>query len=435
MQDLQYSKIIEHMLSRPSPIRQIMKMADPKNIINLGLDLDEFISFGGGWVNHLSPEAVRNRYIDACSDKETFHKLGAYSPTAGEEDCRTMLAECEKEIFGMNNITCENIIIGQSSTQITHDMLLTLLNPGDDVIFFDPTYANYFGQLYFAIPDAKVEVKTSGLKVVVPTIEIGKLKVLDTDNWEYLANPSEVIEGFNSLVDTHNPKMVLFPSPDNPTSQIQSQAFVKEILDICLEKGIYVAIDFAYKTQHFDEPPEYYSYSPEDHPDLIGLHSNSKWGRGLGRRLGWMEASKGVIDAMERTQQCTILCPDSLHQYVLTSYLKESLPDGGLRDYLDEARMAYKTAAEVTTKAIDQHLGFRRLNPQGGLYTVMDVGSPSEKFVEDVMKNTGVLFVPGAGFGDTLKNAVRVSYGPLVRDTERITEGFERVGEYLRKKG
>jgi aminotransferase len=432
MVNLQVSEIIEYMFSKPSPIRQIMKMADPKNIINMGLDPDDLISFGGGWVNHAAPERLREIYIDICTDRERFHKLGGYSPTPGEPDCREMLAEFDNKIFGMNNVSMENIIIGQSSTQITHDMCKTLINPGDHVILLDPTYANYFGQLYFAIADTRIEVDSKGMNRVVPTIETINIEVLNTNDWEYLSDPSKILEDLKRLADIHNPKMMLFPSPDNPTSQILPKNIVDEILEIGMEHGFYVAMDFAYKTQYFGEKPEYYAYSPEDYPNLIGLNSNSKWGRGLGRRLGWMTASRDIIRAMERTQQCSILCPDSLHQAVLTSFLKESLSDGSLKQYLDETRAAYERAANVTTNSIDEHLGLRRLEPQGGLYTVMDAQQPSEKFVEDVMKNTTVLFVPGAGFGETLQNGVRISYGPLVNDTEKIKEGFERVGEYLK---
>lgn len=411
-----------------------MRMADPKNLASMGLDPKDFISFAGGWVNHHAPEALRQKYIEICTDKEKFHKLGGYSPTPGEEECRKMLVEFEKKIFGMKNITHENIIVGQSSTQMTHDMLKTLLNPGDDVILFDPTYANYFGQLYFTVPDTKIETTPTGLNIVVPTIETAVIQVLDTERWEYLPDQAGTLENLKNTLETHTPKLLLFPSPDNPTSQIQPQKFVKEVLEFCLEHGIYVAIDFAYKTQYFGEFPEYYSYSPEDYPNLIGLNSNSKWNRGLGRRLGWMEASKQVVDAMERTQQCSILCPDTIHQHVLSAFLKEALADGSLKNYIEAARAEYQRAADITIKSIDEHLGMKRLIPQGGLYTVVDVEMPADDFVQDVMKNTNVLFVPGTGFGNTLKNAVRISYGPLVQDTEKIKEGFERVGKFLKKK-
>jgi aminotransferase len=324
--------------------------------------------------------------------------------------------------------------VGQSSTQMTHDMFKTFLNPGDDVVLFDPTYANYFGQLYFTVPDAKIEPSSAGVNIVVPTVETATIKALETNTWRYLPSPAEALKELVNIIETHDPKLLLFPSPDNPTSQIQPQKFVKALLDLCKEHGIYVAIDFAYKTQYFGDMPEYYSYSPKDYPNLIGLNSNSKWNRGLGRRLGWMTASKEVVQAMERTQQCSILCPDTIHQIVVSAFLKDSIADGGLGKYLEDARHAYKKAAEVTVKAIDEHLGMKRLVPQGGLYTVMDVGQPADEFVQDVMKNTNVLFVPGTGFGSTLQNAVRISYGPLVHNIEKINEGFERVGKYLKKK-
>ena len=71
------------------------------------------------------------------------------------------------------------------------------------------------------------------------------------------------------------------------------------------------------------------------------------------------------------------------------------------------------------------------LEPEGGLYTCIKVGVDGGKFVEEVLSETGVLFVPGWGFGRTVKNAVRVSYGPLVHDLKKINKGFERVASYL----
>jgi len=73
------------------------------------------------------------------------------------------------------------------------------------------------------------------------------------------------------------------------------------------------------------------------------------------------------------------------------------------------------------------------LIPQGGLYTLMKVGEDGNEFVKRVLKNTGVLFIPGEGFGSTLKNGVRISYGPMVESIEKIEEGFKRVAEYLKK--
>ena len=50
-------------MSSPSPIRQIMKMAERQNIVAMGLDPEQVISFGGGWVNHEAPEEFREAYV------------------------------------------------------------------------------------------------------------------------------------------------------------------------------------------------------------------------------------------------------------------------------------------------------------------------------------------------------------------------------------
>ncbi len=226
-------------------------------------------------------------------------------------------------------------------------------------------------------------------------------------------------------------RLMVIPTPDNPSSQVLPQEVVEACMDCCEDNDMYLVLDQAYKTQCFASPPDYFSWSPRDHPHLVAVNSNSKWCRGLGRRLGWIEAHVDVVDGLERTQQCSILCPDSLHQQAMIRYINQGLENGSLERYLEERRDAYRRAAEITTEEIEEQLGMPHLTPQGGLYTLMKVGEDGDTFVRRVLKNTGVLFIPGKGFGDTLREGVRISYGPHVEQPEVIREGFERVADYL----
>jgi DNA-binding transcriptional MocR family regulator len=99
---------------------------------------------------------------------------------------------------------------------------------------------------------------------------------------------------------------------------------------------------------------------------VIGIHSNSKWARGLGRRLGWIEAAPGVIDAIERVQQCSILCPDTLEQMTMARYLKRAIPSGSLQRYVDHANALYKRAAQVTSTRSTGTSGARAWCPRAG---------------------------------------------------------------------
>lgn len=413
------SALVREQITKPSPIRQIMKMAERQNILAMGLDPAQVISFGGGWVNHAAPDEFRQAYAAIVADTELFHKSGGYTATLGDMECREQIARFEEHVFAMPRIGAEHIAIGMGSTQLTHDLFRTLLNPGDTVMLLDPTYANYEGQLAFAVP---------GVTII-------RLRVLDPQTWSYLpeTDPAGMAREFTRLFDLHRPRMVLFGAPDNPTSQVVPQALADVMLAKTAEAGSWLAIDFAYKCQFFKTPPAYYAWSPADHPNVVGIHSNSKWARGLGRRLGWIEAHPSVIDAIERVLQCSILCPDTLSQMTMARYVKQAIADGSLKRYVERANALYKAAADATIAAVDTHLQRPRLTPYGGLYTVVDLGTNADEFVPKALQATGVLVVPGGGFGESLRNGVRISFGPLVHDLPKIEEGLARLGRFIRQ--
>jgi len=409
---LNLSKIVSGDEIRQSPIRKIMEMADKKNIIRLGLNPDDVISFAGGWVNHEAPEELRKEYQKIADDKQLFHKIGGYSSTEGDFDFRSELVNLEKKIYGVAGLTPDNIIVGQSSTQLLFGLFMALLDSKDKVLVFDPTYANFIEQLHV-------------FKKRNPIIG---LEALDSKSWTFIEDEEKMLRSLKLTIKKHKPKVLLVSSPDNPTGQVLSDALIKEMLQITSKSGIFMLIDNAYRDQYFtSKQPDHFSFSPENYPNLITIHSNSKWCRGLGRRLGWLKASKKVITAMKTIQQVMVLCPDTMHQFTMSCYLKAGLKDGSLKKYLKENRLKYKAAAETTSKCIDKYLGMRYLKPQGGLYTVVDVRMDGEKFVQNVLKKTGVIFVPGGGFGKSLRSGIRVSFGPLVNNLDRIEEGFSRV--------
>lgn len=414
----QLSSLVREQLTRPSPIRQIMKMAERQNILALGLNPDDVISFGGGWVNHAAPEGFRRAYAEVVADPDLFHKSGGYTATLGETSCREQIARFEHAVFGVPRLGADHVAIGLGSTQLTHDLFRTLLDPGDTVLLLDPTYANYEGQLAFAAP---------GVKIV-------RLPVLDPQSWTYrpVADPEGTLADFARLFDAHQPRLVLFGAPDNPTSQIVPQTLAEAMLARVSAAGAWLAIDFAYKCQFFATPPAYYAWSPADHPALVAIHSNSKWARGLGRRLGWIEAATPVIEALERVQQCSILCPDTLSQMTMARYLETAIADGSVLDYVRTTNDRYREAATLTVAAVDTHLQRPRLQPAGGLYTVVDVGTNADTFVPAALQATGVLVVPGGGFGPSLTNGVRISFGPLVTTPHKIEEGLARLGKWMR---
>lgn len=389
-----------------------MDLANPQFFKQVGLDPNDVISFSGGWVNHKAPENLREAYAEIIRDDTRFHSSGAYPPTLGMPECRSALVDFEKHLYGENmSLATENIAIGCNSSQMTSNLMQIVLDPGDKLCLLDPSYSNYPSQT-----------------ISLQDVEIIRFSVLNTENWKYVAN--EKINEFVYFIKTEKPKMVLLCAPDNPTSQVLSNEFVKATLDAVTEIGSFLVIDFAYKELVWEETvPDYFSWGPNE--NYVSIHSNSKWCRGLGRRLGWIEAPVEIVDAFEAIQSSTILCPDTLHQMALTDYIAKGIAENSIKSYIKDTAELYKKAALCTVEAIEKYLKMPCLTPQGGLYTIVKTGEESSEFVHKVMSKTGVIMVPGWGFGSTMEKAVRLSYGPLVHNLDKIDEAMMRVGKLL----
>jgi aspartate/methionine/tyrosine aminotransferase len=410
----------------------MMKFGDERNIRAMGLDPKDVISLGGGWVGHHAPERLREIYGEISNDVAAFHQTGAYPPIPGVSACRRELARMDEVLYGVK-ATEKNVIVGQSSTELTHDLMRTILNCGDDVILLDPTYVNYYGQLVFALTNWHLCKDKGHIERLVPDAEVAYVRSFDPVSWSFMPDVDKAIGEMEQAFKIHKPGAVLIASPDNPTGQIVPQKFVEAVMTLCQENNAYLVIDYAYKTQCFvDDLPEYFSWSPAEFGNLVLIYSASKFFRSLGRRLGWVVASEKLVEGMETMLTYSLLSADSMHQMAMAQYLEETIDNGNLKKYFSEINGSYMNAARITIDSIDEDIGLRRTEPQGALYVVMEVGEDGEKWTEQTLRNTGVIFIPGFGFGESLRNGVRVSYGPLVENTNKIREGLRRVGEYVK---
>ena len=354
--EVSVSKLGIDLFRNVSPVREIMNFADPKRLMEYGIDPTDLISFGGGWVNHASPKLLQEIYSNIINDDKKFHYSGGYSPTNGEITFKKAVVSFENHLFKMVGLSPDNIVAGQSSTELTHLLFTVLLDEGDKICLLDPSYCNYPLQI------------TTGSKA-----RIIRFPVLNEKTYEYIANTPSTIDRFQEYLKIEKPKIILLVSPDNPTSQVLTDEFMKATHETVKSYGGVIVIDFAYKTLVFDKVPDYYSWPPDG--NYISLHSNSKWCRGLGRRLGWIEAPKYIADSLESFQNTAILSPDRLHQIAFAEYIDCAIADGSLKIYFDSTRELYKKTAQITVDAITEYMRLPHLVPQGGLYTCINVSA------------------------------------------------------------
>jgi aspartate/methionine/tyrosine aminotransferase len=413
---IKISDFANELIAETSPISEIFKFADVSKLQEFGIKESEFVSFCGGWVNHTSPPQLEASYLKIIKDKESFHFTGGYSPTTGELRLKKALIRFSENLYRTSNLTTQEIAIGQSSSHLTLALFHVLLNKEDKIALLDPTFLTY-----------PFQIKATA------DCQILRYPVFDRQNYAYIANERERIADFSSFLLKNKPKIVLLVSPDNPSSQVLSHEFVNSCYQTVKSYGGLIIVDFAYKEITFNDCPEYYGWRPDE--NFITIHSNSKWCRGLGRRLGWIEAPENVIEAIEALQTVSILCPDRLHQIALADYIEQSLKDDSLKNYIQQTRALYAETAKVTIDAMEKYIKLPFITPEGGLYICMKVGIDGADFIERVFKYTGVLFVAGNAFGPSMSDSIRLSYGPLVYNHASITDGLKRVGEYLKNAG
>ena len=213
--------------------------------------------------------------------------------------CREQIARFEAHLFAVPRLGPEHIAIGMGSTQLTHDLFRTLLDPGDTVMLLDPTYANYEGQLAFVAP---------GLRVV-------RLPVLDRGDVELPAGQRSGGRGarlhaalrpapaaaraLRRARQPHQPGRAAGARRADARAHRRRGRVARDRLRLQVP-----VLRAAAGLLRAGRPPTIPTWSPST-PTRSG-------------RAGWAAASAGSrrprrsIDALERVQQCSILCPDTL---------------------------------------------------------------------------------------------------------------------------
>ena len=363
--------------------------------------------------------ASAQAYQEIVSDPALFHKSGGYTATLGDLECREQLAPLRgaplRRAAARRRSTSPSAWAARSSRTTCSGRCV---DPGDTVMLLDPTYANYEGQLAFAAPGVQHR-PAAGDRPGDLDLPAG-----DRSGSAWPATSRGCSTGTSR-------KLVLFGAPDNPTSQIVPQALAERCSSATAAAGAWLAIDFAYKCQYFADAAGLLRAGRRPIiRHVIGIHSNSKWAPrpGTAARLD-RGAPTPVIDAIERVQQCSILCPDTLSQMAMARYLSRA----------DRRRIAARATSTTPTRSTARRRASRSTpwtsicsgrgsTRRGGLYTVVDVGRDA-----DAVRARGAQGHRRAGRpGPRLRPVDRQRRAHLVRSAgdghERITEGLRRLG-------
>jgi len=366
-----------------------------RKLFDLAMGRSDVISLGIGQPDFKTPEPAIQGTIDALKKNITM-----YAPTRG---VHKLLQLIEKKLDRVNKIKTnweENIIVTNGGSQALMLAFASLFNPGDEIIISSPNFVSYFYCSLFFGADIK---------------EIER-------NKDFSPN----IEGIKKAI-TDKTKAILINSPNNPTGNVLSYKELKAIADIVIDNDLYLISDEVYENYLYDGASH---TSPASLNGMfertITTNAMSKLFSATGFRLGYVVASKEIIDVMEKFHQYTVAGTNHAAQYGFIEALNMNISffDNILENFNRRRLLVYSRLKEM---------GFDVIKPLGSFYIMPSTkkfNKSGAQFSQELMKEEAVAVVPGEIFGSFSKDMIRITYAT---DIAKLEESLNRIENYIKK--
>jgi aspartate/methionine/tyrosine aminotransferase len=304
-------------------------------------------------------------------------------------------------------VTAENVMVTSGSTIGLFLAVLALVDPGDEVLIPDPGFVAY---------EAAV-LMVGGRPVRVPLSEDEEFRML----------PEKV----NELV-TPRTKCIFLNTPSNPVGAVLEFSDVKGIAEVAMDNGVYVISDEVYEKFVYDGAKHYSIASIPGMEELaITINSFSKTFAMCGWRIGYVVASKRLINELIKLQQFTVVNAPSISQMACV----EGLRNPETKKFVEEMVREYDRRRRYMVERINKIPGFRAKMPKGAFYVfanVKELGLKSMDLAEYILKEVAVATVPGSAFGPSGEGYLRFCYATSLKNIEEGLNRVERAVEKLR---
>ncbi len=319
-----------------------------------------------------------------------------YTPADGISSLKKAVVRYTEENYD-KIVGSDNIIISQGAKQALFNLLYTLVNPQDEVIVLAPYWVSYpeMIKMVYGVP-------------VIVSPEDGK----------FLPSIKDIEEAISSYT-----RAIIVNSPNNPSGAIYPPELVQQIVELGEKKGIYIIMDDIYHKLVFDGKScaSAFKFTKKDieSTKVIVINGISKLYGMTGFRIGWVVASKQIVEVMTNVQSQTASC---------TSVLLQAAAEGaltGLQSAVDTLRLTLENNRNVMMQQLRAFNGVKIIPPEGTYYCLPDFRAYNKSSVElsgFLLKKALVVTVPGKEFG--MEGHLRLSYATTVKD---VVQGVERI--------
>ena len=352
---------------------------------------ESVIHFEVGEPDFPTPDVISEEAIRAIKEGDT-----KYTHSLGIPELREAISENYESKYGVI-ITPGRVIVTMGSSPALYLAIISLIEPGEEVLITDPHYACYPQIIKIAggVPKTFRIYEEEDFQ-----IDIGRLK----------------------KAISPRTKAILINSPANPTGVVLRPEVMREISEL----GIFVVSDEIYHGLVYGgEARTVYEFTET----AFAVNGFSKFYSMTGWRLGYLIAPQEFIRPIQKLQQNLFISPNPFVQRAGVKALKQAGSEAlKMRELFDERR---KTMIEGL-----KGLGFKmRSEPEGAFYVFIDASDlnpNSHELAFDILEKARVAITPGVDFGEGGEGYLRFSYATSIPN---IKEGIIRLGEYIHSKG
>lgn len=347
--------------------------------------------------------APPRKMVDAAYDA-MLKNYNGYSPSSGIKQALDAIAR-DAEKKGIKNI--QDMFVTTGASEAIDICLTALVNEGENVLTPTPGYP-----LYTAI--------SSKLRMMENPYYLN-----EENGWQ----PD--IEDIKSKINEKTRAIVLI-NPNNPTGSNCSKETLEQIIDLALEHNLVIFSDEIYDKLLFDNKELVSIASLNQEVPVITFGGLSKNYMVPGFRIGWGIVSgnptrlKEYLEAINKILRSR-LSANHPEQYGISVALD------GDQSHLTEAMEKLHRRRDITVEMLNAVEGISCVKPEGAFYAFpkLDIKNSDNHFVAELIKETGVVVVPGTGFGQVPgTNHFRVVFLP---QEEILEKAYKAVGEFFVK--
>ncbi|TGY96336.1 pyridoxal phosphate-dependent aminotransferase [Streptomyces rhizosphaericola] len=356
------------------------------------------INLGQGFPDTDGPEEIREAAVRAL---RAGHG-NQYPPGPGIPELRNAVADHQKRFYGLTWSPETEVLVTTGATEAIAAALLALVQPGDEVIAFEPYYDSYAACIALA----------GGVRVPL-TLRAPAFRP-DLDELRALITPRT--------------RLLLLNSPHNPTGAVLTPEELSGIAALAVEHDLLVVTDEVYEHLVFEGAHHPIAALPGMRERTLSISSAGKTYSYTGWKIGWVTADAPLVTAVRSAKQYLTFVSGGPFQYAIAEALQ--LPDTFFAEFRDSMRRKRDLLAGGLRSA-----GFQVYEPEGTYFVTTDISPFGEEdayaFCRALPERCGVAAVPNSVFYDDPeagRSQVRFTFCKRDEVLESAVERLRRLG-------